>query len=177
VQAKHGVHRKLLEQAVGHHHRRPSLRLLGRLEDEMHAAVEIKLVHVLGHVARGAKQHRRMAVVTTSVHQTCRGRAVGKIVLLEQRQGVHVGAQTDRPRTTAFAQGRNDARTRQPAMDLQPVAAQLARHYIGSAQLIEGKLRVSVQVTPNRRQFAEKRDIKKSHEPDLTKWNIESMPE
>jgi hypothetical protein len=86
---------------------------------------------------------------------------VGKVVLLQQRQGIHVGAQADRTRAAASAQGRNNARRRQPAMHRQPVAAQLARHQIGSAQFLEGKLRVGVNVTPNGRQSRREKGYQK----------------
>ena len=159
VQAKHGVYRKRIEQAVGYHHRRATLRLLGGLEDEVYAAVEVELVHLLGHVARSAKQHRRVPVMTTGVHQAGTGRSVGEIVLLQQRQRIHIGAKPYRPRTATLAQGRDNARPGQAAMDLQSVAGQLACHQIGGAPLIESELGVGVYVAPNGGKVGEKRNL------------------
>ncbi len=67
--------------------------LLGVLEDEAHLAGE--LVAALDEELRGAEQHRRMAVVSARVHDAGPRRDVRDVVLLQDRERVHVGAEHD----------------------------------------------------------------------------------
>ena len=89
---------KALEQAVVDHRLRAGVAFLARLEDQVRDAVEVaRLVQV----ARGRKQHRRVAVVAAAVHAPVVARAVRDVVFLLHRQRIHVGAQADRARPLA----------------------------------------------------------------------------
>jgi len=65
VHAEDHVARKLVEEALLDHRRGAALPLFGRLEDEMHRAVEVA---GLREMARRAQQHRRMAVMAAGMH-------------------------------------------------------------------------------------------------------------
>src|SRR3546814_17800825 len=84
--------RELFEQPLLHHDAAAALVLLGGLEDEGDATIEIAR---LGEVLGGAQQHRRVAVVTAGVHLALVPRAVVEAVELLDMQGVHIGAQAD----------------------------------------------------------------------------------
>ena len=92
VQAIELVAGEFLEQAVLDHRARAAETFLGRLEDEMHGAVEIAC---LGEIARGAEQHRGVAVMTAAMEAAGNGRAPFQVGVLLHRQRVHVGAQAD----------------------------------------------------------------------------------
>ncbi len=160
VQAEHGVDREALEQPVLDHHRRAAFGLLGRLEDEGHAAVEIR---VGGQPARGAEQHRRVAVVAAGVHLPGVPRMVGELVHLDQRQGIHVGAQADHARRGAGTHDADDAGAGDAAMHLDPVAFELARHQLGGPLLVEGEFRMRVDVAPESRQLGEERQVEQGY--------------
>ena len=81
------VHQPVLDHRGG-----AGAALLGRLEDHHRIAGEIP---GLGEIARGAQQHRGMAVMAAGVHLARRLGGVGQIGLLLDRQRIHVGAQPD----------------------------------------------------------------------------------
>ena len=115
VHAEHRVAGKALEQLVLEHRQRAAEPFLGRLEDEVHRAVEVAR---LGEIARRAEQHGGVAVMAAGVHHARPGRLVGHVVRLEDRQRVHVGAQPDRHRAVAFAQHADHAGAADAAMHL-----------------------------------------------------------
>ena len=90
VQAVDLVAGEFLEQPVLDHGARAAEAFFGRLEDEMHGAVEIP---GLGEVARGAEQHGGVAVMAAAVEAAGNGRAPFQVGVLFHRQRVHVGAQ------------------------------------------------------------------------------------
>ena len=94
--------------------------LLGRLEDQMHRAVEAALA---GQDVAGAEHHGHVPVVAAGVHRAVVPRPVRQSVALGQRQPVHVGAQPDRPaaavRRAAPADGGHQAGAADAARDLQ----------------------------------------------------------
>ena len=84
--------REAVHQAVLDHRGGAGAALFRRLEDHDRVAGEIPR---LGEIARGAEQHRGMAVMAAGVHLARRLRGVRQIGLLLDRQRVHVGAQPD----------------------------------------------------------------------------------
>ena len=84
--------REPLHQAVLDHRLAAGAALLRRLEDHDRGAGEIA---GLGEIARGAEQHRGMAVMAAGMHLAGHGRLVGHVGRLLDRQRVHVGAQPD----------------------------------------------------------------------------------
>ena len=95
----------------------PPTPLFGRLEDEVHAALEIPGP---GKVARRSEQHGRVTVVTASVHHAGRGRPVGEAVRLRDRQGVHVSTQADCPGRVADAERSHHPGPTDAGGDLEP---------------------------------------------------------
>ena len=150
VQAVDRVHRILCEQAVFEHHPGAALRFLGGLENEVDGAVESVGVAVFGEVARGAEQHRAVAVVAAGVHFPRLRRAVREIVLFRERQRVEVGAQADGARAAAFAQDSDDAGLGQSAMDFEAIGGELARDQVGAARFAEREFGMGVQVAAKR---------------------------
>ena len=108
---------KALEHAVVDHRLRPGAAFLRWLEAEDERAVEFP---IFSEPARRAEQHRRMAVVTAGVHPAGRDGGIFGAARLQDRQGVHVGAQEDAlvrplPRARRAVQDAEDA-----GLDLRP---------------------------------------------------------
>ena len=72
---------------------------------------------------------------------------MGEVVLLVDRQRVHVGAQADRPLAGAGAQHPDHAGLADAAVGLDAEGLETVGHQRGGAVLLEGKLRVGVDVT------------------------------
>src|SRR6185436_3699143 len=116
-----------------------ALPLLGRLEDEMHGAVEAPR---LAEVARGGKEHRRVTVVAAGVHLAGVRRAMLEPVRLVYGQRVHVRPQPDRPRALAGAQHADHARASDPGVYFAAECPQLFGDDRSRAALFEPELRV-----------------------------------
>ena len=94
VQAERGVDLRVLQHAgVDHRLGASRRRLLRRLKQHLHRPG--KLVAAVHQQPRHAKQHRGVRVVAAGVHDARRLRPVLDVVLFENRQGIHVGAQED----------------------------------------------------------------------------------
>ena len=145
VHAEQAVAGKALEQAVLEHGARAAQALLGRLEDEVHCAVESPGG---GEVARRAQQHGGVAVVAAGVHAPGVLRAVREGVGFFDRQRVHVGAQAHAARRVAVAQHPDHAGAAHAAMHLDAEAGELLGHQGGGAGLLEAELGVGVDVSP-----------------------------
>jgi hypothetical protein len=92
VQSKYHIHRKALKQPLLDHHPAATFMLFGGLEDEIHRTIEIaQLAQGFG----GTQQHGRMPVVATGVHASLVCRMMREGVQFAERQGIHVGTQTD----------------------------------------------------------------------------------
>ena len=138
-----------VHQAVLHHGPASAAALLRRLEDHDRGAGEIA---GLGEVARGAQQHRGMAVVTAGMHLARHGGTVGNVVRLLDRQRVHVGAQPDHPsdaRPSAAADHADHAGAADPGHHLVAAEAlELVGHHRRGAVHVVEKLRMGVDVAP-----------------------------
>jgi hypothetical protein len=100
VHAEDGVAGETREQAVVDHRLGAAQAFLGRLEDEVHRAVEtFRQRQVRGR----AQQHGGVAVVAAGVHQPGVARAVGEAVAFQDGQRVHVGTQADASAAAAHA--------------------------------------------------------------------------
>src|ERR1700716_4239752 len=83
-----------IHQAVLDHGFSAGTSLLGGLEDHDGGTGEIAR---FGEIARGAEQHRSMAIVAAGMHLAWYRLSIWEIVCLLDRQCVHVGAQSDDP--------------------------------------------------------------------------------
>ena len=88
-----------------------------------------------------------MAVVAAGVHAPGVAGMVGEVVLLVDRQRVHVGAQADRPLAGAGAQHPDHAGLADAAMGFDTEGFEALGHQRGGAVLLEGEFRVGVDVT------------------------------
>jgi hypothetical protein len=94
VQAEHGVDGEALEEPVPDHRRAALHRLLARLEDQPHGAVEVlRLRQMPGR----AEQHCGVAVMAAQMRDAVDGRFIGKIIVFLDRQRVEIGTQANRP--------------------------------------------------------------------------------
>ena len=143
VQGVDRIAREAIEQALLDHHARAALAFLGRLEDEMHGAVEAPCAREL---LRRAEQHRGVAVVPAGVMHARVAARVWRAPELGDRQRVHVGAQADAARAAAVAQSAHHASAREAFVHLQPEQAQRRRDDARGAPLLEPQLRVRMQV-------------------------------
>ena len=112
--------------------------LLGRLEDEVHGALEVALL--AQHLGR-AQQHGGMAVMAAGMHAAGILRAVLEIVGLVHRQAVHVGAQADRLQRIALAQGSDQPGLAEAARHLEAPFRELGGDDVGGPVLLVGRAR------------------------------------
>ena len=149
VQSIDLVRRKALEESLLHHHLATATAFLGRLEDHIGGAVEVAR---LGEIARRTEEHRRVAVVAAGVHAAFVLRAVLEAVPLVHRQAIHVGAQPDGAAASLFLSRNHadDAGLRQSLMHLDAPARELVGDEAGGAALLEGELRMRVDIAPHR---------------------------
>jgi hypothetical protein len=145
VQRVHGVAGKAVEKTVFHHAAGAGQALFGRLEDEVHAAVESTRARQL---ARGAQQHGGVAVVAAAVVHAGMAAGVRRAAQLDHRQRVHVGAQAHAAPAAAAAQGAHHAGAADAFGHLQAQQAQRAGHDAGGAVFLEAELGVGMQVAP-----------------------------
>ena len=151
VHAEHGFHGELLEQAFLDHLARAAAAFLGRLEDQVHRAVEVA---VLRKMQRRGQQHGRVAVVAAGVHLALVFAGVGEGVELGHGQRVHVGAQANRSSVfrgraaVAPVHDADHAGGAQPAVNGDAPLRQLGRHQVGGAHFLEAEFRVRVDVAP-----------------------------
>ena len=118
------------------------------LEDEPHLAGE--LVTPLDEDLRRSEQHRRMTVVAAGVHHAGPRRHVRDVVLLEDRQRIHVGAKHDHLAGPRAVQPRDDRRPGGP-LDLETAErAERLLDEVGRLVLLERELGVRVQMPPPR---------------------------
>ncbi|OQA31888.1 MAG: hypothetical protein BWY57_02229 [Betaproteobacteria bacterium ADurb.Bin341] len=88
---------------------------------------------------------------------------MGKIVVLLQRQGVHVGAQADHPPAATGTQNADHPGAGQTPVHFESITFQLSRHQVGSALFLKGQFRMGVYLAPQRLQFFKKGEIQGGH--------------
>jgi hypothetical protein len=66
VQGEYGIAREAIEQAIGHHAQRPAAAFFGRLKNQVHRAMKLR---VLGNQPCGGQQDGGVAIVTAGMHQ------------------------------------------------------------------------------------------------------------
>lgn len=93
----------------------------------------------------GGQQHHRVPIVPAGVHHTVDDRTMWGIVLLGDRERIHVGAQADGSSGGPPSQGANDAYARQPSMDLQAEGLQPLGDEVGRRVFPVRQLRMRVQ--------------------------------
>ena len=153
-QPRHVVHAvdfldgEVFHQAVVDHRLGARAAFLGGLEDDDRRAREVAGAR---EIARGAEQHRGMAVMAAGVHLAGNAGAIGQVGRFLDRQRVHVGAKADGALALALAplDDADDAGLADRGPDL--VAAELAQTFgdeIGSARQVVEKLGIGVQIAP-----------------------------
>jgi hypothetical protein len=145
MHAEDRFHRKVLEESFVDHRLRAAEALLGRLEDEVDAAVEISR---LRQVARRSQQHGCMAVMAAGMHLAFMARAVVEVVGLDDRQRVHIGPQPDGLLAIADPKRADDAGGAEAAMNLHAEFFQLAGDDVGRAVFLEPEFRMRMDVAP-----------------------------
>src|SRR5690606_20242674 len=83
---------KDVEEAIFYHGLRTTPPFFGRLKDQYCSSVEIPRG---GKISRSAQQYRRMPVMPAAMHQSRLARTMGKVVVLDNGQSVHIRAQPD----------------------------------------------------------------------------------
>ena len=91
-----------------------------------------------------------MSVVAAGVHHARTGGRISDVVLLFDRQRVHVGAERDRALAASRAQSADHAGAGDAAMHLDPELLELRGDEIRGAMLLESQLRMGVQIMPPR---------------------------
>ena len=153
VQAEHRLDLRLVESALRHHQGRPALLadgrpLLGRLEEEDDRAGQRRAQR---HEDLGrAEEHRGVRVVAAGVHDSLGRAAVRHVVLLGDRQRVHVGAQGDDTAGPAAAQDADDTGAGHRVAHLEAERPQLVGDELPGALLAVAQLGVGVEVAPHR---------------------------
>ena len=150
MHAKDRFARKALEQTVVDHSLRAGAAFFGRLEDEVHDAVEAAMQR---QPAGAGQQHRGVSVVTAGMHAAFVLRGMIEGVVFLQGQGVHVGSQPDRPGRAATAQGADDAGAAHAGRDLDAPGSEFGGDQGSGAVLLIAKLGMRVDVAPDRLDF------------------------
>ena len=150
VHAENLLAREFLEEAVLHHRLGAATAFLGRLEDEVHRAVEVARG---GEILGGAQQHRGVTVMTAGVHAALVLAAVIEGVVFVHRQRIHVGAQPDRLGIVADPDRAHDSGLADAGGDLAAPLLQFLRHDLRRAHLLEAKLGMGMDVAPDGGQF------------------------
>jgi hypothetical protein len=119
--------------------------LLGRLEQQPHAAGKLVALVQVGHREADAQQDRGVHVVAAGVGDTVHRRAVGHVLRVLQRQGVEVGPQCDHSVAGADVADDPVARGQQPRREAGD--GELAGDQRGRLELLVRELRVCVEVT------------------------------
>ena len=141
-----GLHRKAVKQSVFHHHPRTGKAFLARLEYQHGRAVEVTR---LREVTRSSHQHGRVSVVAATVHQSGLARLPGKVVVLRQRQCIHVSPQAHHGAAghAAPTNHRHDACAADALVDLIHTAdLERLYHPLAGVNLFKTQFRVRVQV-------------------------------
>jgi len=137
-----------VEDALFDHHPGATAALLGGLEEDLHGARE--LVPAVVQHPGDAHEHRGVGIVAAGVHDAVVERLVLDIVLLVDRERVHVGAQQDdlsRPFSAPDQAG--EPSRRDAGLDLlDPDGAEALLDEAGGLDLLEAELGVLVQVPP-----------------------------
>jgi hypothetical protein len=125
-------------------------RYICRLEDEVDGPVEAARAR---QVACRAQQHGGVPVVPAAVVDAGEAADIRPFALFEDGQRVHVGAQAHAAPRGAGAQHADDTGAAYAFKHLQPQFAQGRGDDAGRAVLLERKLRMRVQVAPQRDQI------------------------
>nr|GEU28156.1 probable 3-hydroxyisobutyrate dehydrogenase-like 2, mitochondrial [Tanacetum cinerariifolium] len=155
MHAVDGVHRALLEQAVFDHAPGAGTAFFGRLENQVHRAIEVAM---LSQVFCCAEQHGRMAVMAARVHLAGMARRVLERVHFLHGQGIHVGAQADGARGRAVLDDADDAGHAQAADDGDAPRRQFFGDHVGRALFFVAKFWMGVQVAADLLYFGLKRN-------------------
>ena len=147
MQRVHRIAGEALEQAVLDHRPCTAAAFLGGLEDEVHGAVEAAGARKL---ACGTEQDCRVPVVSTAVMDAGDRARMGVRALLDERQRIHVGAQSHGRAAAPVAQHADHAGSANALVHLEPDVAQRARDERGRAVLLEGEFRMGMQVASQR---------------------------
>jgi hypothetical protein len=89
-----------------------------------------------------------MAVMTAGMHLALMARLMVEGVAFHDRQGVHVGAETDRLWAVADAQRADDPGRAEAPMHLQAEIFQLLRDDVGRAVFLEAEFRMGMDIAP-----------------------------
>src|SRR5450432_122535 len=145
---------EFLKQPVLDHGAGAAEAFFGRLENEMHGAVEIP---GFGEIARGPEQHGGVAIMAAAVEAAWNGRAPFQIGVLFHRQRIHVGTQTDPLAARALAPEYADhAGAAEAAMHLDAPLRQLVGDDPRGADFLETDLGMRMQIPADRGEFVGK---------------------
>ena len=150
VHAKHGVTRKLREQAVFHHLFGAAQAFFSRLKNQVNGAGKRGF---LGDVFGRSQQHGGVSVVAAGVHDAGVAAGVRQARGFVDRQGVHVGADADAFAACAFLELAHHAGAPQSACHVVTPSRQLLGHQVAGAVLLVAHLRVLVDVAAHRDEF------------------------
>ena len=151
VHAKHGLHGELVKHAVFDHFTRTTTTFFGRLEYEVHGAIEVA---VFGEVLGSRQKHGGVAIVAASVHLAGVLAGMRKGVELLHGQGVNVGSEAYSSAACAAisaVHNANDTGGAHAAVNGDAPVCELLGHHIGGANFFEAQLGVRMDVFANGR--------------------------
>ena len=104
----------------------------------------------LGEIARGAQQHRGVAVMAAGMHLSRHRRGMSEVVALVDGKRVHVGAERDRAAGPAAFERADDFGAGEAAMDRQAEPFELMRDEGGGVVLLERGLGICMDAAAPR---------------------------
>ena len=145
VHGEDGIAGIPVEQPVLHHAQGAATALFRRLEDEVQHAVEAA---GLREAPRRRQQHRGVPVMAAGMHEARPAAAPGRARGLLDGQRIHVGAQAEAPAAGATHEAAHHAGAADAPLDLVAPGFELVGHERCGAVLLEGQLRLAVDVAP-----------------------------
>ena len=137
---------ELVEQPVLDHGLGAATAFLGRLEDEVHGAVEVTgRRKILG----GPQQHGGVTVVAARMHAALVRAAMVEGVELVHRQRIHVGAQADGAWIVADPDGADDTGLADAGRHFQAPLLQLLGHDGAGPLFLEAQFGMGMNVAPD----------------------------
>ncbi len=142
-----------VEAAILDHPLAAAATFFGRLEEKRNRVRQRIRLRQTGQHASGAEQDGGMAVMTAGVHGSGGRAPIRKLALLLNWKRVHVGPQSDRPRSAPRQMAKDPGSSGEIGLEGHPRLGQFALHHRARAALLVPQFRVGVKVVTDRHQL------------------------
>ena len=144
MHAEHPLRRKLIKQSLADHLMSTGSAFLRRLKNEIHGAIEAAM---LRQITSRTEQHRAMTVVTTGMHFAAVAGSMIEVILLLDKQRIHIGAQRNAVGAMAPAQNTDNASSGQALMNFDASLLQLPGDQSGGCGFFKSGFGILVELS------------------------------